>query len=149
MSASVRMRLAGDDDRRFGRRVLLGGALIAVGGYAGWRWERPPAPIKGVNLARRAGPITSVAFGRDGRFAVTAGELVRVWDVDARKLVRSFRAPAYVRWLAVDDQRGIVVVSGSWTSTPATTSPSWISRPVARSEPSSEPASVSISTAFG
>jgi WD40 repeat protein len=106
------MWLEGEDGRRFRRRIFLGGALVAVAGYAGWRRKRPSKPITGVRLARRAGLISSVEFSRDGRFAVTAGELVRVWDVDARKLVRSFPAPARVRALALDDQRGIVVVSG-------------------------------------
>ena len=35
-----------------------------------------------------------------------------MWDVEARKLVRSFPPPARARWLALDDTRGIVVVSG-------------------------------------
>src|SRR4029078_10090647 len=87
-----------------------GGALLAVAGCASPARKKPPRVIKGVHLARNAGPISAAAFSSDGRFAVTAGAVIRMWDVDARKLVRSIAPSTDVRWLAVDDVRNIVAV---------------------------------------
>lgn len=65
-----------------------------------------------MHLARNAGPIRAVAFTSDARFAVTAGETIRVWNIETRKLVRSFAPPQMANRLVLDEQRGVIIVSG-------------------------------------
>jgi len=100
---------------RFTRRALLIGSAAAFAGGAagGCRAKRPPALI-GVRLGRQAG-VGAIAFLRDGTRALaadrTAEGTINVWDLRARKITRSIRVGQPVRFLALDEARGLLAVA--------------------------------------
>ena len=109
-------------DGRFSRRALLAGAAA---GAVGWRLllRRRRRSIRGVRLSDRAGLIRSLAFASDGRHLISGGAddppLLRIWNLQERKLARWFTAPGPVRRLDIHREDALLAVGGmapGWTS---------------------------------
>jgi WD40 repeat protein len=104
---------------RVSRRAFLVGAggaaaaaAVAAAGCDVWRRRLPI--IEGARLSREAGIIRSLAFTRDGRYAVSGGAdaVVRVWDLRRRAVARAFAAPGRIGRLALHAGGALLAVSG-------------------------------------
>lgn len=106
--------------RVFGRRTLLAGAMVA--GVAGCFHRKPLRSVYGVRLGRHPGPVRCVVFV-DERYAWSANSSssaqICLWDLAARRLVRTIPAPGSIRELDLvhGDPERLVVTSISQSET--------------------------------
>jgi WD40 repeat protein len=104
-----------DAGTRFGRRGLLVGGALALGGCIGVR-RGGERRISGARLGAHAGPVTVVAIAGDSRLCVTADAAptprLHVWDLRTRRRSHTLLAPGAVRAMALVEERGAVALAG-------------------------------------
>jgi WD40 repeat protein len=98
-----------------GRRTLLVGGALALGGCFGLRRDRG-RHISGVRLGAHAGPVSVVSIASDSRLAVTADAAttprLHVWDLRTRRRTHTMLAPGAVRAMALVEERNAVAIAG-------------------------------------